>query len=361
MKKVLIINPILYTNEQKIVRKINSIKDCMIIDLCNAFVDMGYDTTLVAAEDYKPITDEQYKFNVVWLRSYFKRIFTPNKIPCNLGLRRYLKNNKYDLIISSEVFSIDTFIAVKSNKSNLIIWQEMAFHQKMAKQMASKFWHNVIVKLFYRNIRIVPRTDNAKKFISQYCSNVSDQVIQHGINLDKFNACLDKNETFIVSSQLIERKQIHKIITEFADFKKYNSNNYKLIVAGDGDQKNKLIALCKDLKVDDSVLFMGKLPHKDLVKYLSKAKAMLIYTKKDNSMISIAESIAVCTPVITTSVPDNSIVVQDNKIGIVDDQWNWESLKYIVDNNDEFVNNCYMYRSNLDNKYNVKQFIKEIS
>ena len=218
MKKILVVNPILYTNEQKKVKKVKSIKDCMIVDLCNSFADMGYDTTLVAAEDYKPESKEQYKFNIVWMHSYFKRLFVPNKIPCNLGLKKYLKKNKYDLIIASEVFSIDTFICVRNSSKNLIIWQEMAFHQRMAKQMASKFWHNVIVKTFYKNIRIVARTENAQKFISRYSNDVSKAIIQHGIDLEKFKINTYKKNSFVICSQLIERKRIDLSIKSFNKF-----------------------------------------------------------------------------------------------------------------------------------------------
>lgn len=50
--------------------------------------------------------------------------------------------------------------------------------------------------------------------------------------------------------------------------------------------------------------------HSELMYYLAKAQAMLVYTEKDNSMISSAESIAVCTPVVTISIPDNAIVIK---------------------------------------------------
>lgn len=358
--KVLVINPILYTNEATKVRKVDSIKDCMIVDLCNAFASMGYDTTLVAADDYKPIRNEKYEFNIIWLKSYFPSIFIPNKIPCNFGLKKILTNNRFDLVISSEVFSIDTLIAVKYHPEHLIIWQEMAFHQHMAKQMASKIWHNVIVRNFYKNVRIVPRTQHAKRFISQYSNNVSDVIIQHGIDLDKFTQNTVKKNLFIVCSQLISRKRINKSIEAFKEFADHGHEEYRLYVVGDGEEKIGLQELTKKLGISDKVIFTGKLSHSQLAVYLSDAKAMLVYTEKDNSMISIAESIAVCTPVITTSIPDNSTIVEENNLGIVNDKWGWKELEEIVRDNAKFVNNCAKYRDSLDNRHNVKLFIKEV-
>ena len=97
--KVIIINAILYTNEEKIVKKVNSVKDCMICDLCSAFTERGHDVTLIAAEEYKPIDDEGFPFHIVWMKSYFKLIFIANKIPFNLGIRKYLRSHDFDLII----------------------------------------------------------------------------------------------------------------------------------------------------------------------------------------------------------------------------------------------------------------------
>ena len=357
--KILIVNAILYTNENKKVRTCNSVQDCMIIDLCKAFAENGHDVTLVAAEEYKPLTDESFNFRVIWMKSYFRGIFPANKIPFNFGLLNHLRHNSYDYIICSEVFSLDSLLAVMLQKNKIIIWQEMAFHQKLAKKLASKFWHNVIVRLFFGNVRVVPRTENAKKFISLYCNNVSSTVIQHGINLNKFVFCSKKSKFFMISSQLIPRKRIDKIIYAYSDFCNKYGNDYKLYIAGDGDEKTKLVDLVNRLKLNDHVVFLNKLPHSSLVKYLSEAIALLIYTEKDNSMISISEAIAVGTPIVTTSVPDNSVYIRDNSLGIVSDCWGADDLIKVVRNNSKYVDNCNKYRATLDNNFNVNLFIDE--
>ena len=197
---IFVVNAILYTSEQRRVRKVNSIKDTMIFDLCMAFTKMGHDVTLAAAKEYKPLQNDDYPFQIVWMKSYFKVFFSANKIPYNREIKKVLKENTYDLIICSEAFSLDTLLTVINckNRNKIIIWQEMAFHQKMAHQMASKIWHHTIVKYIFRDIRIVARTTKAQKFISQYSNNVSEKIIPHGINLDKFKMCKKKQNLFVV-------------------------------------------------------------------------------------------------------------------------------------------------------------------
>ena len=213
--------------------------------------------------------------------------------------------------------------------------------------------------MFYNNVKVVPRTDNAKKFISKYCGNVSDTIIQHGIDLKKFSFKESKNKSFIVSSQLIDRKRIDLIIKAFADFINQFSDEYILFIAGDGEKRKELEELTHVLELDGKVIFLGKLTHEELTEYLSNAKAMLIYTIKDNSMISIAESIAVGTPVLTTGIPDNAKYIKDNNLGIVSDYWGAKELEDIINNNSQYVQNCKNYRYQLDNEHNVDLFIEE--
>ena len=169
-----------------------------------------------------------------------------------------------------------------------------------------------------------------------------------------------KENHFIVVSQLIERKQIDRIILAFRDFCKNTDKNYKLFIVGDGDKKTELKNIVKNEKLEESVTFTGQMNHDEIVGLLSKARAMLVYTKKDNSMISIAESLAVCTPVITTPVPDNARSIKDFRLGVVKENWTWEDLKHVAETS-EYVVNCYIYRNNLDNKHNVDLFINEIN
>ena len=54
-------------------------------------------------------------------------------------------------------------------------------------------------------------------------------------------------------------------------------------------------------------------------------------TEKDNNMVSVVESIAVGTPVLTTSVPYNSYYIRRENLGIVQDDWNEDTLEQICD------------------------------
>lgn len=211
-------------------------------------------------------------------------------------------------------------------------------------------------KVALKNHLLLQEVSRQKKFISKYCKNVSNVIIDHGVNTDKFIHCENKDNQFAISSQLIPRKHIEKSIRAFANYLKKFDSNAKLYIMGEGEEKENLKALAKKLNADENIIFTGKLNHSDLIEILKKSKAMLVYTEKDNNMVSIVESIALATPIITTSVPYNSSYIKANELGIVKDDWNEDDLNKIACDN-KYINSCMNYRKYLPTEYKAEQFI----
>ncbi len=356
--KVLIVNPILYTSETHEVKKVNSIKDTMIYDLCLAFKEKGIGVTLAAAEDFRPLDGEEYPFEIKWLETRFRKLLFPNVIPCCPGLGRLIKENAYDLIITSEVFSLNSLILARRTAKNLIVWHELAKHNSILRQIPSKLWYGVVARLFFKKALVVARSVEAKEFISKYCKNVSDEIVDHGVNLEKFTPCTEKENRFAVCSQLIERKQIDRIIAAFGRYLEKYDGSARLVIMGEGDMKIPLTEQAESLGITDSVTFTGKLSHSELIKNLQTSKAMLVYTRKDNNMVSIVESIAVGTPIVTTSVPYNASYIRANSLGIVGDSWGEDELKKICDENADYIAACLDYRQELSTARRVDKFIE---
>ncbi|MBE6719233.1 MAG: glycosyltransferase [Ruminococcaceae bacterium] len=357
--KILIVNAILYTSETHEIKKVSSIKDTMIYDLCLAFKNSGHEVTLFAADDYKPVANEEYPFEIYWAKTKLTKLFPANVLPYCPSIKKLLKSRNFDLVITSEVFSLLSFMAVRNARCKVVVWQELAKHNNIMHKIPSKLWYGIIARMFYGKVTVVARSEKAKKFISKYCKNVSDKIIDHGVNLEKFSPRTKKENFFIIPSQLIARKQIDLSIRAFADFVN-DGNDYNLYIFGEGEEHNNLQALAQSCGIKDRVKFFGKVPHETLKEYLAKAQAMLIYTRKDNNLVSVVESIACGTPVITTTVPYNAAYISKYQLGIADDEWCERDLDEIVNNNDIYVNNCLKYRDELSDNRRVEQFMELI-
>lgn len=356
--KVLVINPIMYTSETKNIKRADSIKDTMMYDFCLAFYEMGHEVVLACGEPFKPVQEEDYPFQVLWWKCKGQKLFRPNCLPYMPETGRYIRKHgsKYDFIISSEVFSVNSFMAYRNAPEKVIIWHELAKHNAILKKIPSKIWYGVIARIFMKNIKVVARSREAQTFISNYCRNVEHKIIDHGVNLEKFQVIREKKNYFAVCSQLIARKRINGIINKFALYlKKYNPD-FRLYIIGEGELEEQLKEQAKNNGISEKVVFTGKMNHEGLIPILAQAQALLVNTEKDNNMVSIVESIASGTPIVTTDIPLNSEYIKKFNLGIVQKEWNEDDLQEIVKNNDVYTKNCLYYRQKLSTKKRVEQF-----
>ena len=128
--KVLVINPIMYTSETKNIKRAASIKDTMMYDFCLAFHEMGHSVTLVGGEPFKPTKSETYPFEVLWWECKCQKVCMPHCLPFMPETYWYVKQHRteYDLIITSEVFSLNSLMAYRAAPDKTIIWHELAKH-----------------------------------------------------------------------------------------------------------------------------------------------------------------------------------------------------------------------------------------
>lgn len=359
---ILILNSILYTPDgEGNIPRVQTIKDTMIYGMCLGFLHLGHNVTLAALEDYKPIGKEYYEFSVLFFKSDYKNVFKTSVLPYSSEMKQYLKRHHkdFDIIISSEVFQFQSLYAARICPQKTMIWQELTTHQNKFHKMPSKFWYNVVARFFMRNVRyVVPRSRKAAEFIRRYMSNVSDTIIDHGIDIDKFKYSVEKKRQLISSSQLIYRKNVDGIIRKFAKFHKIKGyEDIRLIIAGRGEEEGNLKILTTKLELQDYVDFVGFLPQTELNEYIRNSYAFLVNTRKDLNMVSIPESIVSGTPILTNLEPASADYIAANSLGIAKDYWDETDMKTMIDSNKQFVSNCIAYRNNLTNIHSAELFI----
>lgn len=360
MSKVLVINPILYTAETNRIPRVDSIKDTMIYAMCLGFLRAGHEVTLIAAEDYRPVREEQYEFPVLWFHTVCRGLFMPRCFPYMPGIRRYLKRHKeYDMIVTSEVFATWSYTAARVAPEKTVIWHELAAYNNMLHKIPAKFWYRFVARLLMRRARVVSRSEQAGDFIRQFMPRVEAEPIDHGVDLEKFplSAKGAREDRFAVVSQMIPRKRIAHTIEAFGGFVEAGHETYSLSIIGAGEEEMALRQLVGKMGLGERVTFHGKLSHEKLLPIVASCKALLVSTEKDNNMVSIVESIAVGTPVVTTSVPYNAAYIRREELGIVEDGWSADALARITAENDRYVANCLAYREKLSNEACAKRFL----
>lgn len=192
----------------------------------------------------------------------------------------------------------------------------------------------------------------------KYHRFTADECVEHGINLERFKVKQEKDDSFVVVSQLIERKNIPSIIRKFKKFtdrKEYQ--NYLLCIIGRGPLEMELKKLVEEIGCSQLIVFTGFMGHEEMQKYVGKAKALLMDTKQDNNMVPIPETIACGTPVVTNRIPTNAYLIEENGLGIVRDDWTDEDLIEIINNSGAFTKRCMDYHEKLGSEYAAKSLI----
>ena len=351
--KVLIINCILSTAEHGIIKRKESISDCMISNFARGFIELGHQVTLLASADFMPTgKDTQLPFDVIYFPSRLPQVFKPSLLPWPRGMRQWLKQHAgdYDLVITSEAFQIPSLIASRVCPSRLIIWQEMDRHQRLLFKLPSRLWHNTVVRLLMRDVTVVPRSEPAREFIGRYCRHVSDVTVDHGTDARVLHPGEEHDKAFIVVSQLVKRKNVDSIITKFARLvAREEYQDYRLDIIGDGDQASELQRQVATLGIGNNVTFHGFLSHARLADRLRRALALLVDTSSDLNMVTIAEAITSGTPVVTNTKPSTARFIRENGLGIVRDGWDENDLIQVISSYDHMHDACVVAGKELTN------------
>lgn len=98
--------------------------------------------------------------------------------------------------------------------------------------------------------------------------------------------------------------------------------NVKLILAGDGPMKSKLIELSKNLKIANNILFLGNIPHKEIPSIISASNVIIIPSVQINgfeegSSIFSLEAMAMKKPIIASNIGGFRDSIIDGENGLL--------------------------------------------
>ena len=346
--RILIVNLILHTHNNGVIPVRETNRDCMIYSMARGFVANGHEVTLAASEEYRCTEPEDNPFEVVYFRSRMPKVFKPWLLPWPKGLGGYVREHSFDLIVSADVFSVGTLIASRNAKCPVVAWQELAQHNRMMRQMPSRFWYGVITRLFMRNVIAVGRSLPARDFISRYCPRTSPEIVDHGCDGDVFYPSDEADDSFVIISQLIERKRPLVMLDAFLKFiRKPGFGSYRLDVIGDGPMRQTMEERVHQAGAEGNVAFHGFMSHHDFAPISRRAKGMLVNTMQDLNMVSVSEAIANGTPVLMNSVPYTASFVRGKGLGIVRDDWDEDTLKEMARGYSRFHEACVRISSTL--------------
>lgn len=144
---------------------------------------------------------------------------------------------------------------------------------------------------YTRNIHIVPTGVEVERFYKEENDSKETEKIRKSLGLKKSDFVLlfvgrlasEKNVTFLLDNQA---KLVHK------------NPNCKLLIIGDGPDMEEFKSQVKKLKIEDNVIFTGKIPWDNIHKYYQIPQVFVTASHTETQGLTLLEAMAASVPVV---------------------------------------------------------------
>jgi 1,2-diacylglycerol 3-alpha-glucosyltransferase len=122
--------------------------------------------------------------------------------------------------------------------------------------------------------------------------------------------------SIVYMGRISYEKSIDKVILSFEKIlKKDEFKDTKLVIIGDGPEKDNLKALAKKLNIEKNIIWTGVLRNEELAKTMACNDVFITASKSENMPLSVLEAMACGLPVIAVSENGLQEIIKDNYNG----------------------------------------------
>jgi len=281
---------------------------------------------------HKPITDSEVPLQVFPSNSTNKATFFIDALV--LG-RKIIKKYKVQALASQDPFIFGLVAYLLSAQHNIPFI--VHFHADL---LGSRYW--LKEKLSHRLLGIlacfIARKANLIRAVS---SKIRQDLIDMGYPASKIfyvsppvnpsffensdsteeqalvkRYNLVKNRVFVFIGRLSYQKNLDMLL-KAANILKEIYPDFKIMILGDGPERDRLIRLRDRLELKKNVLFLGKISNKELRNYLKVSLALVLTSFYEGTAKVIKEAAFAGRPTISTDTSGVSDAIRDGDTGLV--------------------------------------------
>ncbi|MBO1266326.1 glycosyltransferase [Proteiniclasticum sp. SCR006] len=181
------------------------------------------------------------------------------------------------------------------------------------------------------------------KDLKPYIGDRSVKIVPNIVNINEFkleeNIIKNKDGddfTFLCIGLLTYKKRVDLLISAFSKMK---NQKCKLLIGGDGEEKENLMSLTQTLKIENRVRFLGRLSRDQVKKQMRECSVFVLASRHETFGIVFIEALASGKPIIATRSGGPNNIVNDFN-GVLIDVDNEEQL---TDSMDQIISNYSKY------------------
>ena len=255
----------------------------------------------------------------------------------DIHLRRYLKENKFDIIHCHSPVTLAKFIIryAKRNNIPLVFTMHSKFHEEINRYVSAKPIQKLALNYLIKSIKkmdyIWAVSENSAKLLSeQYGVDCDCLIMRNGTDMDPSYASPEiakkaaaelgitpDDFVLVTCGRIVSVKNFQGLISAVGILRDQGIS-VKLMIIGDGDYKEELQKQCYELSVEDRVIFVPKLDDRRvLASYFSLGKLFVLASTYDTSSLVIREGFALKIPALVVRGSAAAEGIEDNGNGFL--------------------------------------------
>ncbi len=330
----------------------------VISNLANQFSDDAFEVILVTTYP----AENEYRINDNVKRYYIESNIVNNGLIASnisriIGLRKILKNNKPDAVVSflpepnfrsiiaSLGLTIPVIISIRNDPNTEYANSFYRYAQKILYPLANGY---------------VFQTLDARNWFPEKIRKKS-AIIMNQVDESFFYSIKESEEYYVAIGRFVKQKNYSMMINGFKMFVN-DAPSEKLLIFGDGEEKKEIEQLILENSLKNNVFLMGK--SDNIPKILVKAKAFLMTSDYEGMPNAMLEAMAVGVPVIVTDCPCGGprMIINNNENGILipvkDEHALYCALK-MIDSNCEIRRSISIYAKHTAKKFHPRVIYKQ--
>ncbi len=181
-----------------------------------------------------------------------------------------------------------------------------------------RFYHWIsapIIRLVWRySDLVVANSSGLRSLALKFDPNSVIEVIPNGVDPKKYTLNRKNwNENILLfTGRLVHQKGIDILLNALAEIK---NKEFKLIIVGDGPEKQNLEEQTRTLKIDKRIQFTGWVNRSKLNDYYNEASIFVFPSRQEGMPNSILEAMSCGLPVIATKIAGSEELITEGKGG----------------------------------------------